>query len=270
MDQLFPSEGPEVKVIANLIKEKFLGKRIKYIYTYPRSRYRNGFDNLPDEMHFIDVGSKGKKTYIQISKDKYILFEQRNSGFFDTKESKIETNNCLKIISEDDTLYFLDSLHYGVVLVLNKEEFQREMNLMVWDSITEDYEEKFETLYKHIKKVAPIGRLIQGRDGFCSVGPYLKSELFFKARIHPQSIGRDISRANFKKICDAARELSIESYKNNGCYDQEFDGKKIKGNFSDKLQIFFKEKDIEGNKVLYSLRHPDKTCSFISPLQEVL
>lgn len=269
MEELFPAEGPEIKILCDYIRKDFLGKKIKNFYIYPDSRYRNGFNKeIPKDLAFIDIKSKGKYIYIQLSKDMYLYIEPRNSG----KLKKIHEKGASFKLESDEELYFIDPLHYGQCFLFNKEELDNKLSKVYWDSIDEDFDDKINYFYENIKFNKPITLLVMTPKMFSSLGVCLKSETFYKAKISPKTFGRDLSKEDLKRLLIAAKEKSLEVYKHNGCFDQKYsEDILIKSTFADHADVFMKKTDKLGNRVKYMITSIEKSCCFFVPeVQEIL
>jgi len=65
-----------------------------------------------------------------------------------------------------------------------------------------------ERLWRKVSKSKKsIGALIMDQDYFCGPGNIYRAEILFKARIHPDQLGKDLSRAEFDKVWRHSVEL---------------------------------------------------------------
>lgn len=269
MEKLFPAEGPEIKLIADNIRENLFGAKINNINFLNILKTLQVNDLTYDQV--IDVRTKGKQTYIQISKDNFILFDPRVSGCFST-EMPERTNSCvLSIETSKGTLFFNDLLKNSRIYFLNKFELDQRLKNIAWDSIDEDFEDKIDYFSNIIQKSnKSLGVQIIGSLMFSSVGVFLKSESFYINKISPHSISRDLSKLKILELCDTIQKVSRLSYENNGIYDQ-FLFTEIKSNMEDKINVFLKKQDKLGNNVIFLNKHPDYSGIFyVKEVQEVL
>mgnify|MGYP002048884884 CR=1 FL=1 len=65
-----------------------------------------------------------------------------------------------------------------------------------------------ERLWKKVSRSKKsIGALIMDQSCFCGPGNIYRAEILFKARIHPDQLGKDLSRAEFDKVWRHSVEL---------------------------------------------------------------
>lgn len=269
MEKLFPAEGPEIKLIADNIKQHLYGAKIYNVNFFNILKTLYVTDLMYDQV--IDVRSKGKQTYIQLSKDNFVLFDPRVSGYFSTSIPEREKTCVLSIETSKGTLFFNDLLKNSRIYFLNREELESKLKEIAWDSIDEEFEDKLDYFTNIIQKSnSCLGVQISGYSMFSSLGIFLKSESFYENKISPYSISRDLSKTKIIELCETIQKISRLSYNNGGIYDQ-FLFSEIKSNMEDKINIFLKKQDRFGNLVRFLNKNPDYTGIFyVKEIQEVI
>ena len=101
---------------------------------------------------------------------------------------------------------------------------------------------KPELAYKKISaSKAPIGRLIMDQSVMAGVGNIYRSEILWRQAIHPQTLGREISRNTFDRLWADAKYLLELGVKHNAIITVD-KAKPSKTRYRERVNIFGKDK----------------------------
>lgn len=236
-------EGPEVRCRRDILIRYLKNWTLKYFESNKFSRYGEKIINVDRKL--MDIKTHGKLTYF-IFDNLMIRIHYNMEGNL-IFEKKKHSNLCFYFVKGNFNLilYFDDTRHFGSVKIVDHP-----------DKLGPDafYIEE-EDLEKILVSRKQVCQILLDQSLISGIGNYLKSEILFDAKIHPERIGSDISTeesktlfVSMKKIVNAsyfAGGCSLKTYKDSlgipGKYELKIYGIGIRKIFKDKRVSFFSE-----------------------------
>ena len=160
------------------------------------------------------INNYGKFIYFLLQDDWYIMFTLGMTGIISVHDKPNKHDhilfeaNCLKF-------YFNDLRNFGTIqfaqgdkLIKEKLEFlgpdplRRKINYV-----------KYLELYNKFNKNTLIGDLLLEQNFFAGVGNYLRSDMLYRAKIHPNQPIGTLTNAEKKRLYNSIYDVSRRSYK---------------------------------------------------------
>lgn len=226
-------EGPETRVVANILNKELVGLKILKIYVHEGCRYFR--KELPGEQYFkskkelenkteYKVKSKvkkvytyGKKIFFKISKKRTLFSFLGMTGLF-----LFEEGNHTRLsfeLSDGRTLYYNDVRNFGAFKVLKTKEemedclkstgvdyFSPEMSLDVF---------KNKISNKRISKKT-ITEFFEDQKHCAGIGQYLSIEILYTSKISPYRTLESFSDNDLNSIYENIINIMNESYEKGG------------------------------------------------------
>jgi formamidopyrimidine-DNA glycosylase len=264
-------EGPEVRVIADYLT-RYIGGLVTGVYVDEKSKYRGLLPNL-DKLKFPlsihDINTHGKIIIFQFTTGVHFTSQLGMTGRW-FLEKKNHSNLWMNIKTPEDidiTLYFDDSRHFGLfdihldILSFSKKiigstgiDFLKVAMKVYSNNIT--YDEKLEIYKTNLQKWTislrktkrKIGEVLSDQKIFSGVGNYLRAEIMYYAKVHPERKCCDISSKVNEDIFKETLRIIYESYINKGLTIRDYcDPGGNKGTFQ--TVVYGKTEDPHGNPV---------------------
>ena len=215
------------------------------------------FIGKPVTGKIIDISRFGKALVIDLDNQKSLMIHLRMTGqlIYDGKEryaaghpsenfvDKLPNKQTRIILElENGTLYFNDQRKFGFIKVLETEEikndpFIKKLAKEPWQITKEDLYEKFQ---KHPK--SPVKAIILDQTIICGLGNIYADEALFRAKIHPKTKAKNLTKKQTEELIEAAKYVMEKSIESGGSTLKDYkkaDG--TKGDYLDKFaQVFNK------------------------------
>jgi len=201
-------EGPEVYIISNYLN-KYSGEKLVKIHIKPESRFQDLEMSLPQVLQRVYY--KSKKIVFEFE-DTFIVSFLGMTGRWVVNPLK---HSHLSLEFESgQMLYYDDQRRFGIINICDSIEpiFKK----MGPDWITDDISlEQFENMIRN-KRIGNknICTFLLDTSKTTGIGNYIKSEVLYLARIHPDTILSKLSEDHIKDLYDSIKEvfkMSIES-----------------------------------------------------------
>lgn len=238
-------ESPEVKIMANCINIKISGWNMTKFAPYHKSIFRktDGFGRLLPKT-VSNVTTKGKFLYFQFTDGTYIGNSFGLSGKYrwqnESKSGSILRGKFTFQSSSKDSeieLAYIDNLAYGKFEYFDsKEKLDSKLKKLGPDVFSLTLTNFIKTLMKSTKRTPnkEISSYLMDQSKVAGIGNYLKSEILYKSKIHPQRKISSLSDDEIRCIYDAIIEICTESLNSGGSPKYgDLDGNK--GNFKMKI-----------------------------------
>lgn len=250
-------EGPEVKIMSDNLNQKFKGKKIISLSEWD-GRYLN-HKPISLSSHVEEVNCKGKLLYWNLQ-DKYIVNTLGMTGFWSLVPDK---HQVVKLSFEDGSFaYFNDIRHFGTIKIMSKNQFFDKLETLGPDMLSSppDDFEWIKILAKRSNK--NICQALMDQKSFSGIGNYIKSEALYRAKISPKSMVKSIPTNNLIQLKKHIINVMQESYLNQGNSFKDYKTLEgDKGDFSNFLKVYKKDKDPFNNPVIRE-ETPDKRTSW--------
>ena len=226
-------EGPEVKTVTTklnqalqgqfLVEVDFLCQKFASVASEFQQRIR---PYLPGKI--IEVTCKGKYIYFKLclQNDTIIYFHShlRMTGkWLWTKDDHSRLSlyfglatTQVNIITNE--VYFSDYRMLGVFEILSETEQKQHQDKIGSDILTEklDYPQWLATLDRSGKRTINICRALMDQDRFAGVGNYLKAEMLYAAKIHPDHSIKELNQQQLYDLYEAFYRIPQESLASGG------------------------------------------------------
>lgn len=210
-------EGPEIKYISKLLnkicKNKILNNlsiingpylnNNKKMYSSEREKIY-----LLENQKVIDVISKGKYLFFVFEDQLELAVHAGMEGSWSTVKDK----HTLFIFNfeNDFKLYFQDTRRFSKIKILKEEDIINFKNKIGIDIFNIDFQNFKKNLLRSKKQV--IHRALMKQDKISGIGNYLRADIMYSAKICPNKIISDLTEEEIKKLYNATKEISQNSY----------------------------------------------------------
>jgi len=243
-------EGPEVKIMSDYLNAFFLNNqivKIECLSEYFEKKYQDVLINLEKYL----IGKKimsftiGKNTFIKLNKKLYYRYHLGMTGSWINSYKK----HChLKISTYNSTLYFVDVRKFGKHNIINQQDI-KELYKSEFDMLNKNYNYilHLKHLKSKIKSNKNICTVLMDQQKFPGIGNYIKSEVLFASKIHPDTNWGQLKHKEIQNILLNAEKIIKKSYVNGGAELKDFKNPLYNSMFE--LYVYGKENDPYGNEV---------------------
>jgi DNA-formamidopyrimidine glycosylase len=286
-------EGPEVAVITKGLSDLLVGKAVNQICFHSKGRYGkkvpDGFTDfeklLPVTIKSIEC--KGKFIYWEFSNGTYMFNTLGMSGVWiksvDGNTAMIinYSNDMIKNITKSSMedgkckqgkmVYFDDVRHFGTIKFVNSKSYLDAKLKTIGPDMLHDKSmsyNKFNTIIKK-QKDKNITVVLMNQKVISGVGNYLKSEILYASRISPYRTCDTLKDVEIRRIYKVIRSKIKESFDLGGMSRRDY--RDVNGNvgtFANKLEIYGKEKDKKGNKIINFTSKDNRTTYWVKEIQK--
>lgn len=240
-------ELPEVNVVAKQLREILLSdnQKIAKINLYCEKSLRNAEKKQLEDLKNLkplDVFQIAKNLIIETEK-KYLVLHLRMEGNFKLlNKRELDNTDLIHTIASfklnnDNWLLFNDHRKFATIDLFDNDK-QIKDNTFFKNFGPEPWDIDFESFYQKIKNnKSTIKSLLLSQKYISGLGNIYVDEVLFAAKIHPQEMTKNIPKADFKKIIDAANLILKASIKDGGSTIKTFKSFGAKGNFQNKLMV---------------------------------
>lgn len=267
-------EGPEAHNIALQLKARITGYDIYAIEWGHNPRHEN-MDKLPLPCRIIDVYARGKRPVIVTDRGFIVtflamagkwLFSDRGHTRIKLKLGHIDKMfDDFVIVDDCFDLFYEDSRFGKVHFCADEDQLKKHFANFGPDLITDEYsfsEFKKSASTPGAKRMQVCKFLMEPKYN-SSIGSYLKSEIMFKAQIHPARIVSTLTNTELKRLYYYAIKITRASYEAGGFTLNSYltPDEKPGGYVS---ICYGKKFDAQGNKIIKSY-FGDRRSSYWSP-----
>jgi formamidopyrimidine-DNA glycosylase len=258
-------EGPEVKIASDFYNLYFKDSVIdsfEVLTDYYDKKYGHIFEELNEKIcgRYQPSFTIGKNGFIQLDKNRFFNFHLGMTGGWHLEPEK----HChFNITSGDKTLYYKDVRKFGKMRVLELEQIQNK-HIKEFDSLHPDYDIKahFDFLKEKVNKESPICKILLDQKKFPGVGNYIKCEILYASKIHPEKKWGKLSDSKIKDVLVQSKDVMQRSYQTGGAELKDFKNPFHTSEFT--LKIYGKTHDPLGNEVMKGMTK-DQRRSWWSP-----
>ncbi len=256
-------EGPEVKISTDFLKKNV--RKINSI-NIESSAYKKKFSqviniankHLTEKANFSCIG---KNIFLKLSEKNNLHIHLGMTGSFTFKKQK---HNHLSFSTPNGKIFFNDIRRFGFVKIISDETICLKFNKII-DILNDDYDIKTHiNLLNNISGNLEICKILLNQKYFPGVGNYLKSEILFALKIHPNRKWKTIKKHSYKDICFYTKKITTEAYKKGGAELRDFKNPNSKSNFI--LKIYGKNKTVNDLDVM-KIKSKDNRTSYYCSIQ---
>lgn len=291
-------EGPEVRRMADGLREYLVGKDLADIQYDTKSRYANsGMANLSQlrelmPLRIISVKSMGKKIIISLGNrgeliERYYLVSSLGLEGHWTFKPRSNSNLWLitgkkdgrLFILDEQPLYFDDSRHFGTLEIIltngllltrlkdiGPDLLTNEITFQQWYNITRSGKQNDSRPKVSIQRMQ-ICKFLMEQKYVSGIGNYLKSEILYHSRIRPDRTVGSLSENELERIRYYSLKIIRDSYNDGGHTLRTYtDLYGSVGNYS--VVVYMKQTDPYGNAVRKDTFSDGRTTHWVDTLQK--
>ena len=256
-------EGPEVKISTDFLKKNV--REIKSI-NIESEPYKKKFSQiikiankqLTKKARFFCIG---KNIFLELNNKNNLHIHLGMTGSFTFKKQK---HNHLSFSTPNGKMFFNDIRRFGFVNIISNETISMKFNKKI-DILSDNYDIKTHVnLLNNLTSNLEICKILLNQKFFPGIGNYLKSEILFELKIHPNRKWKTIKKHRYKDICFVTKKITTEAYEKGGAELRDFKNPNSKSKFI--LKIYGRDKTINDLNVK-KIKSKDNRTSFYCSLQ---
>jgi len=183
---------------------------------------------------------------MKLGSDTYLAYHLGMTGYWSQNKKK---HAHIKIATNKNTLYFHDTRRFGNIKIINTKlldsKYNIDLDLLNSSSSINDQSDFILSLIKTNREVCKV---LLDQQYFLGVGNYLKSEILYKSKIHPNTKWNKLSLQEKKSICINTKISMQESYICGGAQIKDF--KNPENDSRLKLNVYNKKLTKEGQEII--------------------
>lgn len=236
----------EVKNFVDFLNKKIKGKKLIDLIVHKNEIFKNDIKNLIQILKLKDkivkitnVDSKGKFIFFEL-----LLLDIDNQKSEKHSEKKIgyryignhlgltgfwsldKTNNCImELVYESSTdktnvIYFNDPRRFGKLLWLSLTELKEKLSKLGPDVLSSEFTENIFLNIMHNPKIQNkiIVSVLSEQDIMSGIGNYLRAEILYDSKIHPNTKVKDLTNIKKKELYHSIVKISKKSYEDGNDY----------------------------------------------------
>jgi formamidopyrimidine-DNA glycosylase len=212
-------ELPEVETVRSGLEKWVIGWKISKVDILHSRAVRNNtaYDLrkvLPGRK-IVKVDRRGKYMWLLLDNDQALIIHLGMSGQVLLSSSNEAPHRHLRIrlsISEiDKEIHFVDQRTFGHMTLDDLEDgIPKSVKKVAPDVFEPEYQQKF-VVEKIRKSNSEIKKLLLDQGVMSGVGNIYADEALWRAKVHPQRIGKDLTSAQIVKIIDKCKEVMSQA-----------------------------------------------------------
>lgn len=267
-------EGPEVRRMSEGLSRRISGKMLTEANILGGKWLRipiKGLDTLntllqtnPQKIDWVKV--KGKFIYSKIGEDLFMWNSLGMSGGWRDQRGK-HAHFSFKF-SEGSEVFFDDVRRFGNIEFINFEKLLKKLEGVGPDMLNSDV--PFDLFYSRIAKNPNknICKVLMDQKVISGVGNYIKSEALYRAGISPHHLVGEIPKQKLGDLCTWIKSICRKSYEQGGATLATYtDMDNNHGDFVFSFNVYRKEMDPLGNKVIHEVTADDRMTHWVPEIQ---
>jgi formamidopyrimidine-DNA glycosylase len=212
-------ELPEVETVRSGLEKWVLGWKISKVEILHSRAVRNNtaydlMKVLPGRK-IVKVDRRGKYMWLLLDNEQALIIHLGMSGQVLLPSGKEAPHRHLRVrllISEiDKEIHFVDQRTFGHMTLDDLEDgIPKSVNKVAPDIFAPEYQQKV-VVEKIRKSNSEIKKLLLDQGIMSGVGNIYADEALWRAKIHPQQIGKDLTSAQIVKIIDKCKEVMSQA-----------------------------------------------------------
>ena len=209
-------EGPQVLRRTEWLRNLILGKKVLKC----SSTRKNLNVSCLEGLTITDVSCKGKQIYIEFDSKVYLFNHQLMRGRWRkvSGQQLFQPDNCWI------SLYFgsftLNNINGQVLQIMNQDTIKAKMNSLGPDTMDKPYPEN-EILQSLKQSDLPISEALMDQSIVSGIGNVAKSEILYRAGVHPVIKSSDLSSLQYKNILEEIPAVLWETYQQGGRWTKQ-------------------------------------------------
>lgn len=246
-------ESPEINFYYNTYFKKLSNKSFtelsilsgKYKRKEP-ANYLSFSKQLP--LNIVKTGVKGKNIWILFDNDTALYFTHGMTGYWTNVDEK---HNHIKLVINNNTLYFNDMRGFGTMSIMTKLELDNKLNTLGVDVMTlsnnkNDKQIVMNAIFTKKNSNKIIGKILMEQNILSGIGNYLRAEILWDAIISPYRLLKDFSEDDKDRLFTSIINVVQYHYNNILKYKHaHYPSRK------DTFKVYMQKKDINDMEVTH-------------------
>ena len=212
-------EGPEIRLTADKLKNVLVGREIiESNFYYERIKEKA---NIVKNKNIVEVKSRGKALLIRFSNNWSMYSHNQLYGRWtvNLKTTLIKSNRSLRVIFKTNKHTVRLWSATDIDLIKTNEECKHPFLKRIGPDVLNEscscelIEERLMSESFHKKKAST---LMLDQSLLAGLGNYLRSEILFDAKIHPDDRPLDLDKNKIKQWATSIKRISFLAYKSRG------------------------------------------------------
>jgi formamidopyrimidine-DNA glycosylase len=208
-------EGPEVRLLVDLLNKKFKNGTIKYIEILGGKYLRKKADfSKLKELKINSINCYGKFIYWLFNDSDIVLFNTLgmtgwwNYATHDNDMHHAMNHNNVKFIIDDNIIYFNDPRNFGNIIISNKSNLDKKLAELGADIFNKDHLDIFIERLKKKRDDSMICTALLDQKVIAGCGNYLRAEALYIAKISPFRTINNLSKDEMNKLFNILLQLA--------------------------------------------------------------
>lgn len=255
-------ERSEVKIVVDQLNKEFGSQALHGVEIVGGKFTKTGIQGLKNikfPLHNTQFNSHGKFIFWKFNETP-IVFNHLGMAANFGERSK---HSAIRFIFDKGETFFNDIRHFGNFKFTDNKELQHKLTSLGWDIMEPIPKDIIPKVRKLNKKT--IAEVLLNQKYFSGCGNYLRSEVLYRAKIHPLKLVSQLSNDQIMLICKNLQEVVMEAFLQGGATISTF--KDMYGNtgkFFDNFKVYSKKQTSKGNLVV-KIKAPDGRSVFFDP-----
>lgn len=244
-------ELPEVETIRFDLDRYLSGYTITDLWNDTPKMMRPSYEEVRDLIIGLQIKGfrrRGKNLIVEFTKGKIsLLIHLKMTGRMLIREKKDPEDRWTHVVfslkkgEEEKELRFANQRKFGYVRAVNTQELEEIISKLGPEPLDDLTYEVFEkTLLS--KKIA-IKKILLDQSLFAGIGNIYANDALFLAKIHPETIAKDISKKKMRVLFKSVEEVLKKGLAYRGASDDSYlDAFGIKGKYQEHFLIYRKDK----------------------------
>ena len=267
-------EGPEVRRMSEGLDKRISAKLLTDAEVLGGKWLRfpiKGLDVLqeklmegPQPVEWVKV--RGKFIYAKMGEDLFMWNSLGMSGGW--RDQRGKHAHFVFRFSDGTEVFFEDVRRFGNIEFITFERLLEKLTKVGPDMLNSDvqYSEFRDRLYRRPDK--NICKALMDQKVVAGVGNYIKSEALYRAGISPHRKINEIPEDKLRSLCDWIKNICRKSYEQGGATLATYtDMDNNHGDFVFSFNVYRKEMDPLGNKVIHEVTGDDRMTHWVPEIQ---
>jgi formamidopyrimidine-DNA glycosylase len=211
-------EGPEVKNLTLWLNKDFKNKKLLNIIILKGKYIKHGSPkniNTIKNLYVEKIDCKGKLIYFVFKNSNIVLLVTLGMTGWFIYDNDEKHNNILFKFSNDD-LYFNDYRNFGNIIISNKDELNKKLNILGPDILNpKDNSKLFLERLERKRNDTMICTALLDQKVACGVGNYLRAEALYICKLSPFKEIKKIPEIKLIELWNILKQLGYFYYDEN-------------------------------------------------------
>lgn len=238
-------ELPEVETVRRTLKTLIIGKEIEKVEIYYDKIITGDAKEFARKLKgqiFCDIDRIGKYLIFILDQDAIIshLRMEGKYNFYQHDMPQTKHEHLAFYFTDGSKLAYFDVRKFGRLQLASNRNYRYELPLKKLGPEPKEADSK--KIYERMHKSSlPIKSLLLDQSIMSGIGNIYANEICFRAGLHPETKGLDLSQKRVAEVIKKASEILAESIELGGTTIHSFEANGNIGKFQNKLQVHGQE-----------------------------